>query len=62
MTGDMESLGQVPFDWVMIDFANQKLLESVIEELQQRGVAKEKIYYPVRISEWISKWITYLHV
>ena len=62
VTGDMASLGQVPFDWVMIDFANQKLLESVIEELQQRGVAKEKIYYPVRISEWISKWITYLHV
>ena len=62
VTGDMDSLGQVPFDWVMIDFANQKLLESVIEELQQRGVAKEKIYYPARISEWISGWINYLHV
>ena len=62
VTGDMDSLGQVPFDWVMIDFADQKLLETVMEELRQRGVAKEKIYYPARISEWISGWINYLRV
>ena len=62
VTGDMDSLGQVSFDWVMIDFADAKLLESVIEELQRRGVDKEKIYYPARISEWISGWINYLRV
>lgn len=62
VTGDMDSLGQVSFDWVMIDFADAKLLESVIEELQRRGVYKDKIYYPARISEWISGWINYLRV
>lgn len=62
VTGDIDSLGQVPFDWVMIDFADAKLLESVIEELQRRGVEKKKIYYPARVSEWISGWINYLRV
>ena len=62
VTGDMESLGQVPFDWVMIDFADPKLMEEVIEEFQRRGVTQEKVYYPAKISEWISEWILYLHV
>ncbi|MBE6101401.1 MAG: hypothetical protein E7200_04775 [Selenomonas ruminantium] len=62
VTGDMNSLGQNSFDWVMIDFADEKLMESVMEEMQHRGVDIDKIYYPARISEWISEWITYLNV
>lgn len=62
VTGDMESLGQVSYDWVMIDFADPKLMNAVIEELQRRGVPREKVYYPAKISEWISEWILYLHV
>ena len=58
VTGDMDSLGQVPFDCVMVDFADDKLLESITEELQKRGVDEDKIYYPAEIS----KWINYLSV
>ncbi len=62
VTGDMDSLGQVSFEWLLVDFANQKLLESVIEELQEHGVAPEKIYTRQKISDWVSSWINYLHV
>lgn len=62
VNGDMDSLGQVEFDWLMVDFADEKLLALVIEELQQHGVVKEKIYYPARITRWISEWINYLRV
>lgn len=62
VSGDMDSLGQVPFDWLLVDFADPEVLQSVIEELQEHGVASEKIYTRQRISEWISEWINYLHV
>lgn len=62
VSGDMENLGQVPFDWLMVDFANAKIMDAVVEELQQRGVAKEKIYTAKRISDWISGWVDYLRV
>ena len=62
VNGDMESLGQVDFDWLMVDFANAEILASVVGELQKRGVPQEKIYTPKRISDWISSWENYLHV
>ncbi|MBQ7496295.1 MAG: hypothetical protein IJU00_00405 [Selenomonas sp.] len=66
VSGDMDSLGQVSFDWLLVDFADPEVLQSVIEELQGHGVALEKIYTRQRISDWmsdwISKWMNYLHV
>ena len=62
VTGDMDSLGQVDFDWLLVDFADAGVLQSVIEELQGHGVTPEKIYTRQRISDWAAGWINYLHV
>ena len=62
VSGDMDSLGQVPFDWLLVDFADPCVLQSVIEELQGHGVALAKIYTRQRISDWVASWINYLHV
>lgn len=62
VTGDMDSLGQVEFDWLLVDFADAGVLKSVVEELQGHGVASEKIYTRQRISDWAASWINYLHV
>ena len=62
VTGDLDSLGQVDFDWMVVDFANNRLVEEMLAELRSRGVPEEKIYYPDRISEWTADWRTYINV
>lgn len=62
VTGDMDSLGQVEFDWLLVDFADARVLQSVIEDLLEHRVAPEKIYTRQRIDEWVASWINYLQV
>lgn len=66
VTGNIESLGQVPFDWILLDFANPELMKLVMDDLHSRGIPEGRIYSPKRlfewISQWLSKWINYLHV
>lgn len=62
VTGDMDSLGQVEFDWLVADFANDKVSEEVKDELIKHGVPEEKIYDSARITSWVTEWVNYLRV
>lgn len=62
VTGDIDSLGQVEFDWVMMDFADAELLEKMIQKFVTLNVPREKIYNQARINVWVKEWINYLHV
>ena len=62
VTGDMDSLGQVEFDWLVADFASDKVSEEVKAELIKRGVPEEKIYDSARITSWVTEWVNYLRV